>query len=201
MKPTIQAVLFDIGGVLLELDWDGAVQALDFDLSKLPGTLPQFIGSWKSYDAYERGHLSTQEFFTQLGKEFGHPGSVAELTAGWNKLIGGQVRGIEEILSSLSVPIFALSNTNEAHYEYFRERFPVFSRFEEIFKSYDLGMRKPEAEIYLKAAELMGVEPEAILFIDDVKRNVEAARELGFNAEQVQDPASELAGILAAYRY
>lgn len=91
-----------------------------------------------------------------------------------------------------------LSNTCEIHWEYASKgRYRII---QDLFKvralSFELNSVKPEGEIYHRAADLVGAQPEEIFFVDDRAENVDAAREQGYDAVVYRDP-HQLAGELA----
>jgi putative hydrolase of the HAD superfamily len=81
--------------------------------------------------------------------------------------------------------------TNDAYSimgkEFFANR-PEFAELDAFVDAVDVGVRKPEPEAYLRAAEALGVTPEAVVFLDDTPECVEGARAVGMHAIQV-DPA------------
>ncbi|HYX90676.1 MAG TPA: HAD family phosphatase [Myxococcaceae bacterium] len=80
------------------------------------------------------------------------------------------------------VPLVLLSNTNVLHWEYERPRLPILDRFRAFVLSHEVGVAKPDAAIYQRAAEAAGVPPARAAFFDDVPIYVESARALGFRA-------------------
>jgi putative hydrolase of the HAD superfamily len=72
-----------------------------------------------------------------------------------------------------------LSNTNALHFNYVLSKFPIVQVFDRWILSHEVGFKKPAIEIFQKAVAWAGVEPENILFIDDLKKNVDAALSLG----------------------
>ncbi len=85
-------------------------------------------------------------------------------------------------------PLFLLSNTNILHFDYLKANYPVLSYFNRLLLSFELGCRKPEADIYQALIQAAGLPPEEILFIDDRLDFVTAAREQGLQAWQFQNP-------------
>src|SRR5690606_31666635 len=102
------------------------------------------IPTWQTYHDYETNDLSCDEFFLQLKEWVGHPAHPDEYTIAWNILITGAIEGIEPALDNIKkkVPLYALSNTSRAHYDYFMGQFPLFEKFDRIFTSFELGVRK-----------------------------------------------------------
>jgi putative hydrolase of the HAD superfamily len=128
--------------------------------------------------------MSPEMFFPELLKtiEISSPG--VDIHHAWNQLVVGPLLGAEKIfdLFSQHAPICALSNTNITHYEYFMQTFPIAQRFYRLLTSFELNLRKPNPEIYLRACEVMNVAPEDCVFFDDLLVNVEAAKAAGMRA-------------------
>jgi FMN phosphatase YigB (HAD superfamily) len=72
-----------------------------------------------------------------------------------------------------------LSNINILHYEYLKKNFPVFGVFDKVFLSFQLGLIKPDKEIYKLVIRDLGVSPEKIFYVDDRGELVESAKSLG----------------------
>lgn len=196
----IHAVVFDIGRVILPIEWSNVINALG--LSKEEGDqLSRLVATGSHYDSYERGRITTDEFFEGFSQhyELYHP--INELKVAWAQLLAPPFLGIEEILIHLKskLEIHALSNTNQAHFEQFSRDFSEFSHFQNIFTSYELEARKPEKEIFLKLMSEINKKPEEIIFLDDMPENVEAARALGIHAEIVKNSVEEIKKVLSKY--
>ena len=80
--------------------------------------------------------------------------------------------------------LILLSNTNEIHFEFVREKYSILSYIEDYVLSYQVGWMKPDKQIYQAAIERAGVPAEQIFFTDDRQENVEAARTEGIQAVQ-----------------
>jgi HAD superfamily hydrolase (TIGR01509 family) len=115
-------------------------------------------------------------------------------------MLAGEVEGTAEIINELLKKKYALSllsNTDPWHYQDCEQKIRVLQKFERIFLSYDLKMRKPDAEIFITVAEKLAASPGECLFIDDLEENIEAAKSLNFNtilfqnAEQLRIELSE----------
>ena len=80
------------------------------------------------------------------------------------------------------MPTYLLSNTNALHIDFIRERYEFPSFVRGAILSHELGIRKPDPAIYRAAMKLSGTKPEETVFVDDLKPNVESAKELGMIA-------------------
>lgn len=178
-----QAIFLDIGGIILEINWRKTVEALGIYDKSRQDQIWSVLGSAKIHFELERGQANPEEFFAFVRNELSLSPD-APLEAAWNQLILRTLPNVEQIFDRYAgkVPLYALSNTNRPHYEYFMKQFPVMKRFDRILTSFELGHRKPDSEIYLAAAEQVGMSPSSIVFIDDSTANVEAAAKLGFRS-------------------
>jgi putative hydrolase of the HAD superfamily len=87
-------------------------------------------------------------------------------------------------------PCYAFTNTNASHHAVWSAMFPeVWSSFERVFTSHELGYRKPEPQVFEYVSHTLDVPPYAIMFFDDMLENVEAATKAGLHAVHVQSPA------------
>jgi putative hydrolase of the HAD superfamily len=75
-----------------------------------------------------------------------------------------------------------LSNTDVLHFNYILSKYPIVHIFDQWILSFEVGFKKPAVEIFRKAIEWASVEPQKILFIDDMKIHIEAALSLGMQA-------------------
>ena len=188
----ISAVVFDFGGVILDVDLSRTVEAFArLGVKNLTAAETQ-VGSGTFFEANERGDFSPEEFWEKLRERAPEIASRsdAELHAAWDALLGDFVPERIALLRNLRsrYRIFLLSNTNEPHRETFLRRFSnqiggdMNALFEAAFYSDLLRCVKPSHEIFEKVAALAGLVPEETLFIDDNAKNVAAARECGWRA-------------------
>jgi HAD superfamily hydrolase (TIGR01509 family) len=87
------------------------------------------------------------------------------------------------------VPLYAFSNTNNAHVAHFSQAYAeVLGHFREIFLSSTIGLRKPDAAAYDHVVQAIGVPAERIVFFDDLAENIDGARRRGLTAVHVTSP-------------
>jgi glucose-1-phosphatase len=187
--PRIDAVLFDLGGVLIELV--GVERMLEW-APGLGGT-DELWRQWLQSPAvrrYETGNGSRDEFADGVIAEFGLPvdrdAFLAEF-AWWPRTL---FAGVDALLSSLAprYTLASLSNTNELHWERFSREWSLPGRFHHNFPSHAVGKLKPDAEYFLHVLDALGVPPERTLFVDDNAINVAAAAKLGIVARRAVGP-------------
>jgi len=184
----VDAIIFDLGGVILNIDYHLPVQA--FKALGIDDFSNHFSQAAQStlLDDYETGRISSEAFIEEVAK-FVKPGTTeAQIRAAWNSIL---LDLPEERLFCLEKAaennrIFLLSNTNEIHIEEFN-RYLLNSHsipslepfFEKLYLSYEIGLRKPERQIFEYVLADAGLNPETTLFIDDSFQHIQAAKALG----------------------
>lgn len=187
----IKGIIFDLGGVIADLDYEKAVRAfknIGFeDISSYldPSHQKDFLGE------YEAGKLSEDEFYKIVLGSHCNPGtSVDDVLAAFREFICQvELYKIEYIkrLQSRGLHIFALTNNNPSAIKAFELRLnEAGSSFDELFEqmfiSFEMKMMKPSSEIFNAAIEKTGLEACELLFIDDSLHNVEGAKHVGMHA-------------------
>ncbi len=188
----INAVVFDFGGVVMDVELSRTVDAFArLGVKNLTAAETQ-VGSGTFFEAHERGDFSPSEFFRKLRERAPELASRtdAELREAWDALLGDFVPARIELLRAARsrYRTFLLSNTNAPHRETFLRRFSeqiggdMNALFDRAFYSDELRCVKPSREIFEKVEKLARLVPAETLFIDDNAKNVAAARERGWHA-------------------
>lgn len=193
-----KALLFDIGGVVIEVDLR---HSFDHWASRSGADMPGIAARHRRdlvHDQYERGEIATETYMDHLRALLGLDLDHQDMVDGWNALLVREIDGIGSVLQRLSgtVPLYAFSNTNAAHVENFTRRFrSVLRHFDEVYVSSAIGHRKPELKSFLHVAEAVGQSPGDILFFDDSLENIEGARKAGLQTVHVRSHDDVLAGL------
>ncbi len=142
-------------------------------------------------DALERGALSPEGFADAFIGKWRLDLGRAEFLEAFKHWVVRPFDGVADLLQVLASRhrLACLSNVNALHWERCRE-LGVADLFDAHYLSHDLGMRKPEAEIYAAVAADLGVGRSDIVFFDDVPANIDAARDAGMKAELVTSPGA-----------
>jgi putative hydrolase of the HAD superfamily len=179
----IKAIFMDLGKVLIDFDLDVAVRGLENATTWPLSDIKLFLSGELIRD-YELGRISTPDFYRVFCEKLGIVIPVEEFRELWSKMFLAEPLLSEPFLQSLrrNYPLHLLSNTNELHYEFVRDRYPILKLFEKRILSYQVGRMKPQPEIYQLAVDQSGVRAEEIFFADDRPENVEAALRLGIQA-------------------
>jgi putative hydrolase of the HAD superfamily len=202
MSNHIKALLFDLGGVVVEvagaraaLAWAG-LEGRHVQVPAAPHvTVPALH---EAYLKHERGQLSDSAFFAEVRRELGLSLSEQQILQGWNAIIGDEIAGIRDLLERADAryPVFAFSNTNSAHIAHVSTRHKeLLAKFRKLYLSHEIGLRKPDREAFIAVVAAMGVSPSDVLFFDDNLANVEGARAVGMAAVHVRTIEDVVAAI------
>jgi glucose-1-phosphatase len=197
---TTDALLFDLGRVVIDIDFDRALACWAGHAGCEPAHLVGRFARDEIYQRHETGSIDDAEFFASLRRSLGIDLSDAQFLEGWNAIFAGEMPGIGSLLmrAGTRVPLYAFSNTNNAHVEHFSQAYAeVLGHFREIFLSSAIGLRKPDAAAYDHVVQAIGVPAERIVFFDDLAENIDGARERGLTAVHVTSP-DDVAQTLAA---
>jgi 2-haloacid dehalogenase len=186
---TIEAVIFDIGNVLIE--WHPERW---YDRKIGPDrrrTMFEAVDLHAMNDRIDRGEdfrgvvYETAEAYPEFRDEIRmwHDNWL-ELAA---PLIPHSLR-LMEALQAKGVPVFALSNFGIGTYEVARPRYPFLGRFDQAYISGHIGVTKPDPEIYRIVEARSGLDPDALLFTDDREENIAAARSRGWQTHLFESP-------------
>lgn len=188
MSVRIDAAIFDLGNVLISVDFTRVVaawaQAAGVSAAQLA---PCFVFDEPFY-ALERGELDESEYFASLRTSLGIDLTDEQFLSGWNAIFGEPIPGMERLVRGLSriLPVYAFSNTNKAHRAHWEPRYrALLAPIREVICSCDIGCRKPDPKAFLRVADQVGVPPSGIAFFDDMEENVAGARAVGLRAFRV----------------
>jgi len=179
----ISTIFFDIGGVLLNIHPERTIKQLS-TLTKL--TEKEIVNAFPedAHHKYERGEITGLEFFNEVKHQLPCSNNITEkqFWNAWSLLVGEETEVVKTMNKLTSkYPVWLLSNTNPYHILE-EERFKLFDKITGGIYSFEIGSRKPEKAIYLKALQIANTIACEALFIDDLSENVEMARSLNMNA-------------------
>lgn len=191
MNRPIEALLFDLGGVLIELDWNRVFEHWASCCGADAAALRGRFSFDEPYERHEVGEISAREYFEALRRSLGIDIANDEFRAGWERVFAGPVEPTLELLRRVdpAMPLYIFSNTNAAHHAAWAHDYAWHLRaFRRTFTSHELGVRKPERAAFERVAREIGVPMQRILFFDDTGSNVEGARRAGLAAVHVRSP-------------
>jgi len=185
-QSSIEVILFDLGNVILPFNhYQIAEKLLPYTKSKEfqdPDKIFSYLFDFKkgAVNGYEVGKVSSLEFFQSLKESLSLSLTFEEFKPIWNDIFW-ENEEVSEIIRRLKgrKRLGLISNTNPLHFDYILLKFPVVKVFDKWFLSHEVGFKKPSLEIFKKAIEWARVNPEKILFIDDMKTHIDVAVSLG----------------------
>lgn len=189
-KP-LKNLLIDLGDVLYKIDMKLTLDA--FQALRPADTGPIMYSKQNQHEAFsllETGKIDAEAFSKALSEAYHLEGSPDKIIEAWNALLIGLIPGREEQIPQLAkhYNLALLSNTNQPHYEAFIDECrEVFTHFQRIFLSYEMGMRKPDAEIYEAVLKEMNWKAEETLFLDDSINNIKGADSVGLQTFWVEE--------------
>lgn len=186
----IRNVIFDVGGVLLQWDPPSAIARLYPDPATQARIRRQMFehDDWLEFDRGTFSEIQAADHFANLtGLTSAETLALIRATREGLKPIPGTLKLVDE-LSAAGVHLYLLSNMPVSTFEYLVERDRMFAPFRHRVISGAIRMVKPEPAIYKHLVAETGIVPAESVFIDDVLKNVIAARECGLHAIQFLGP-------------
>ena len=169
------AVLFDLGGVVLSIDFDRALAAWSRH-SRLDDARLRATFHWdEPFLRHETGRLSNAGYFAHLRELLQLECDEATVQAGFNAILVAEIEDTVRLVEQVRrrVPCYAISNTNDAHVAEIRRAFPaLLPRFDHVFASHEIGHRKPQPEAFRHVLTEIGAPPQEVLLFDDLPANV-----------------------------
>jgi FMN phosphatase YigB (HAD superfamily) len=199
-KSAPSAIIIDLGGVLLDIDFHLTFKA--FEKAGVEG----FEKLYSQHSAapffveFEKGQIETRVFFDHIREICGCDLPDDTIRDCWNALlIGFDPRKVQWLFDiAQRYPIFLFSNTNIIHYHSFIADFTKKTGrhfntcFVKAYYSHEMGLRKPDPESYLYILEEQKLNASGTLFIDDTIKNIEAAEQLGIQTIHLEKPKTVL---------
>jgi len=184
----INTIIFDFGDIFINLDKKATIDGLKkLGLEEWNADLDHLNIQ------FEKGNISKEEFLGGFQKQLPNA-SIDEILEAWNAILTDFPLYRLEFLQMLSKKyrLFLLSNTDSIHINTFEQRVGTsfysdfYQCFEKVYFSFEMGMRKPDSEIYLTLLNKHELQPKRTLFIDDKKENTDAAQALGIHVWNLQ---------------
>jgi len=197
--PSIRNLIFDLGGVIIDLSVDDTLQAFS-DLSGMEKEkVNELYVSSPGFEAYEKGLMTDEDFRDFVREVFSIQSSAAEIDTCWTAMLKGLPVERLQLLRKLreNYYVFLLSNTNSIHVNYINQMMlpaigqhgnSLDSYFHRAYYSHMMKKRKPNADIFEQVLEENSLLPEQTLFLDDNISNLEGAKQLGIKTVHVVTP-------------
>ena len=198
MAEPVEALLFDLGGVIMDVDFARVTRRWAEHAGCDPTALHARYTPDEDYRRHERGAISDEAYWSALRGTLGIDISDEHFLEGWNALFEGVIPGVTKWLPAACarLPSYAFSNTNPAHEVYWSAAYAdTLKPLRKVYVSSRIGLRKPDREAFDFVALEIAVPASRILFFDDALANVEGARGAGFQAVHVRSNADVAAAL------
>ncbi len=192
-RHNIQNIIFDLGGVIVNIDPHLTAQAFA-DLSNSdPVDIMQLHQSHNFFTEYEKGLITDEKFREHICEFIGKIAPAEVIDRAWGALLldipTQKVKLIKEAKEKYRT--FLLSNTNHIHWLKFSKTvkdttgMDIGYFFEKVYYSYEMGKRKPDEDIFEQVLQENSLIPDETLLIDDSLPNIETAQRLGIKTLHV----------------
>ena len=182
MKSTIRWIVFDLGGVVINVNFKNFFSALPLEYHAVVDGHQETLT--RLFQAYElrSGEQLPGQVYDQIRGLINAPITNKQLEIAINAMLGDPIQEVCHAIELLSknYSIACLSNTNHIHWDYLLGNYPIMKTFQVQIASHLVGASKPDSKIYKIAQELLQAQAAELLFFDDKLENVEAACELGW---------------------
>ena len=187
---SISTVIFDMGRVLVNIDFDAFPRLLGLERNR-PNRVDEQAIRQMARD-YETGRIGTEQFFGKLDEIFRRKYTREQLLNAWNAIIQDENSAIVPIVDAVRAKYQTaiLSNTSPVHFEKSFNTTAILKKFSRSYLSFQIGAAKPDPAVYLYVIRDIAAEPSSILFIDDVSENVAAAVKSGMEGIVFKDVPS-----------
>lgn len=195
MRP--QAVIFDLGKVLLDFDWSIAARKMSARSAMPAGDLLKVFDYSPLVVEFELGLISSEHFFKEASRAADFRGDFEEFSEVFSDIFT-EIEAMTRMHSELrrrGIPTFIFSNTNDLAIRHVRSRFPFFSDFDGYVLSYEHRTMKPDAKLYDVVERISGRRGTELLYIDDRQENIEAGRTRGWQVILQEQPEKTIAAV------
>lgn len=186
-----KAIIFDLGGVILNIDYNLTRKAFENAGIKNFHEMYSQASADALFSDLETGQISNDNFYKEFNKRTGLNLPVDEIESAWNAMLltfrENSLKFLDSIKSQYR--LYLLSNTNHIHLDAFNKIYHQTARsktfekyFDKVYYSCEIGLRKPNSNIYDFVLKENDLNPENTIFVDDSVQNVEAARLAGMQA-------------------
>ncbi|MEK7685753.1 MAG: HAD family phosphatase [Verrucomicrobiota bacterium] len=192
-----QAVIFDLGKVLVDFDYGIAIQKFASRCSLPEGGLHKLINQSALLFQYETGLLTTEQFFSRITSAAGYGGSFDEFSVVFGDIFTPvpEMVQLPAELRAKGLPTYLFSNTNDLAIRHIRARFPFIHNFEGCFLSYEHKLMKPDVRFYRIVEGQTGRTGAELLYLDDRPENVAAGDALGWQTILHRSPEETRAAL------
>ena len=185
----IDAIIFDLGNVLLAFDESRAVERLAARTGRTRQQIDEYARGTPHVTELALGKVTKLRFFHTVAKDLAFDGTYQEFALLWSEIFT-PIEPMIALAESLKnrLPRLILSNTNAIHMDYVFEHYPFLQDFDAHVFSHEVGLLKLDPAIFQRALRTSGLTAGRTIFLDDIAANAEAARQAGMQSIHYQNP-------------
>ncbi|MBU0754497.1 MAG: HAD family phosphatase [Planctomycetes bacterium] len=179
----IRSVLCDLGNVLLRFDHMQACQGFSRMSGLDPKTVYKRVFQSGIESDYDLGRVDSIEFARRVADALGCDADARRIQPIWSDIFK-PIEGMESLIRLLGRQhrLVLLSNTNPWHFDHCMARFPWLECFDAYTLSYQVGLKKPDPDLFARALAMAETRPDDTVFIDDIQAYVDGALRLGIKS-------------------
>jgi glucose-1-phosphatase len=193
----IKNIVFDLGGVLIDLDIKRTGIAFEALGMSQPADEEEIKRRALIYSGLETGEISSEAFRKAIRDIAVTPPTDSAIDNAWNAMLLDFPPQRVEVLLNLRkrYRLFLLSNSNAIHHKSYSDKFrqdhgfEMSSLFEKEYYSFEMNMKKPSPVIFQKVLDESRIKADETLFIDDTLDNINAAAKIGFRVHHIVNGA------------
>ena len=195
----IDNIIFDLGNVILNIDYQSTIKAFKKIGIKNAKILYSKSSQTKIFDQLETGKITKEEFLLEMRKIIPQV-SKSEIINAWNAIIKDLPKSRIDILKNLKdkFSIFLLSNTNSIHIDYIFKKIgekkydEFYNLFDKVYYSHEVKLRKPDPNIFKLVINENNLKIKNTLFIDDSIQHIISAKKLGLQTYHLNNSIESL---------
>jgi glucose-1-phosphatase len=193
----IDFLIFDLGNVIIDIDYDFSIKELKKILPVDKHDLTSEFFPSAFHKDYEKGMINSDQFRNAVRELYQEGFSNDQIDHIWNSLLRDIPQERIDLIGKLNRDFgtAVLSNTNEIHILKFNEMLKdqtsvegLSGLFDRVFLSHEMGLAKPDEAIYEAVINEIQVEPSRVLFFDDLLANLEGAKRVGLQTYHITHP-------------
>lgn len=184
----IKAIIFDLGNVIVNVNHKAMYKNFASGSGKPLHCIEAYYSNFAAGKSFEKGKISSAQFYKAFSRGLGLKMSFDDFKEAYCNIFSLNKR-VENLIKKLKKEyrLVLLSNTDELHFEYIKNKFRIISVFDEYLLSYKAGCTKPNPLIFWKAVKKAKTMPYNCLYFDDILEFILAARLMGVKAFQYKN--------------
>ena len=187
-KIMIKVIIFDLGNVIVNVNKTKQFKRFSADSNKSISYIKNYFENSYLRKAFERGGFNSEEFYDKVSNGLNLKMNFNNFKEAWCNIFSIN-KTIEKLIRTLKsdFKLVLLSNTDEMHFEYIKNKYKIVNEFDEYTLSYKVGYRKPNPIIFLNAIIKANTLPFNCIYFDDIPEFVYVARLMGIRAFQYKN--------------